>query len=81
MVKNPGAEMARLHSDKTFDLVVSEVLVVLAPALVAFTLLLVLRFSWELFPAVVVSVLVFGLACLGLRRYVKWSRSHGERRD
>ncbi|WP_025322749.1 hypothetical protein [Deferrisoma camini] len=54
------------------DLLFSEFLVVLAPILGGLALYYTMTKSWAGFPGVILSVVLFGIACMGPNRIREW---------
>ncbi|MBU1487282.1 hypothetical protein KKH56_04435 [bacterium] len=58
---------------KLFDFIFSELAILLTPILGGISIYLVTKVSWKFFPAILVSLIPFGLGCMGLSRLSEWS--------
>lgn len=58
------------------DLLFSELAVFVTPVVGGLALYLVANVSWKFFPAIFVSLVPFGLGCIGMNRLSEWGKGN-----
>lgn len=67
--------MEKVNSKRRIvDLLFSEFAVLVTPILGGLALYLVASISWKFFPAIFISLIPFGIGCMGINRLSQWRK-------